>query len=272
MPVHSKPVIGSGPEPFQISWPTEFWDDRNPLEAKPHVQHRLELALTPTSLPTGEVPSPPDPTSDAHPPEQNSKDEPNHLQLFLRAYDDDEPTIQEEEITDFCEGVHPSVLKQADRGQRTSAWLDDRLYSIYCELGPIKYPIPNSEASTKRVQAAPMGLSSPSPGRGWDDSTSEDATSCSSTKTASATLLYRKYNPPLSASALYEHLMAKVRYYSAFEDGLFFQSYALGSKSLVYPAGVSLVINSSFNSSFSLTSSTQQFGHPELPDADRRLM
>jgi hypothetical protein len=190
MPAPSRPAGGFSRNLFSRSWPPEFLD-RNPLEDKTQVEYRLQAS---------------DPTTVADPPAQISKDEPNRLQLFFRAYDDDVPTIQEEEIADFCQGAHTSILKQPDRGHRTAAWLDDRLYSFYRETKPFHSDKLHLEASKTGAHATCDPQTSLPTRRG-----SEDITNYDTGQNKSANLPYRKYDLPLSASSLYKHLKEKVR-------------------------------------------------------------
>lgn len=208
--MQSWPMIGCDLDHLQKFWPTEFSDDRIPPEEQAQVDYTLEASSITPNLPSAEVPLPLQSTSNTDLPGQSSNDEPDRLQLFLQSYDNDDPTIVEEEITEFCAGVHLSVLKQPHRDEQTAAWLDDRLYSFYGQPSSSQASLPDLRASTMEAQATAVARDFQFPERGPKDTTHEDGCRCSTARTASTALPYRKYDPPLTASELHKHLKEKV--------------------------------------------------------------
>ena len=201
------PTIGSGLEYYEKLWPNEFSEDRNPEEDSPLVEYRLADMLSVIDLSRDEATQPPD-SIDQNPVEMEpfeERGEPNRLELFLRAYDNDVPTIEDDEITGFCRGVHPSVLRQREKNQRSTAWLDDRLYLFY---GTPESPQTHARHESATIPAVPNASA---PKRKENTTTANEEASHSSAQGPNTGLPYRKYNSPLSASLLYEHLKEQVR-------------------------------------------------------------
>jgi hypothetical protein len=207
------PNTDSGLGYFQKLWPDVFSDDRNPREAKPLVEERLNTLLSAVNPPRDEDSLLPESTYQGYrdPDELEETGEPNRLQLFLRAYDDDTPTVENQEITEFCGDMHPSILGQHGKCQRRAAWLDDRLHSFYSIPQPHSGPVHHAHASASGPVHSIANSSTQIPGGKARGSNTGNEASGSNGQVPSAMLPYRQYGPPLSASSLHGHLMKEVR-------------------------------------------------------------
>jgi hypothetical protein len=203
------PDTDSGLGYFQKLWPDVFSEDRNPREAKPLVEERLETLLSTVNPPRDEDRSLPESTYQGYrdPDELEETGEPNRLELFLRAYDDDTPTVEDDEIIEFCRDIHPSILGQHGKCQRRVAWLDDRSHSFY------KISQQHAQASESGSIRSIADSSTKIPEWKAHSFNTGDEASSSTAKYPSPKSPYRKYDPPLSASSLHGHLMEEVRHF-----------------------------------------------------------
>lgn len=191
MPVQAKPSGSPYLECFRKSWPAIFRDriPHREEHSEPHVEFQLEISLVGEPPRLGRLP----------------QDEPSHIKLFLRGYDNDGP--ESGEIETFCAGVHPSVLRCPGGSQRRAAWLDDRSYSFYNR----SRAQPSGRDLTVSAPVLPdignIDLGSTATENGFALGITEH----NITSTSDADLPVRTYESPLSAAALYDHLKQKVR-------------------------------------------------------------